>query len=609
MRIGASYSKDSSEFVVWAPDQNDVSLVLPQRNRIQKMERLDDGYWRLEAEGIKPGTLYRFRLNDKIDRPDPASHFQPEGVFGPSAVVDHSSFAWKDHEWKGVNLRDMIMYELHVGTFSREGTFDGAKSKALELSRIGINAVELMPVSQFSGARNWGYDAVFPFAVQNTYGGPDELKKLVEEFHANGIAVILDVIYNHLGPEGNFLKDYGPYFLFNRKTPWGAAINFDGDFSGHVRNFFLENALSWFKNYHVDGLRLDAVFTIIDSSPKHFLKELSETIEIFSKTVPRKLFLIAENDRVDPKIIQSRKTGGYGLDALWHDNLHHSLHALLTGERNWYYSSFGSLGKVVQALDQSITDQTLTSSKGTSGNSATNIKPSKLVVFSQNHDQVGNRPLGERLITIAGLEAAKLAAGIIILSPFTPLLFMGEEHGENAPFLFFTDYTDEALRKKVQLGRKLELKKNGWKNQPPDPQNAETFLRSKVDWQQRSAENGCRILDYYRKLVSLRKVLCNSNFDKRQVTKFFVFEDQSLLIIQKRFSGSFMVTVANFGKLKGSYQFPCNGKTCLKVLDSADKVWGGPGSALPGTAKLGDRLDISPLSMAVYLNLKGEKND
>ena len=607
MKIGANYSKNSSEFVVWAPHRNTVSVVLPQENQILKMESLDNGYWRLVAEGIKPDTRYLFRLNDNIDRSDPASHFQPDGVFGPSAIVNHSSFPWKDNSWCGVNLEDMIMYELHIGTFSPEGTFAGAGGRAHELSRLGINAVELMPVSQFSGERNWGYDEVFPFAVQNTYGGPEELKKLVQEFHSNGIAVILDVIYNHIGPEGNFLKDFGPYFL-SRKTPWGKAINFDGPFSANVRNFFLENAVHWFKNYHIDGLRLDAVFAIIDNSPKHFLNELSETVENFSKTTPRKVLLIAENDCVDPKIIQSRKTGGYGLDALWHDDLHHSLHALLTGERNWYYSSFGTLEKLVEALEENCIGPSQQLTRQTLGKySSKCISPSKLVVFSQNHDQIGNRPIGERLITIAGVEAAKLAAGFILLSPFIPLLFMGEEYGEEAPFLFFTDYSDESLRKKVRIGRKNELKQNGWKNQTPDPQNLATFSNSKIDWQQRSLDKGRKILAYYQKVISLRKDHCNSNFDKQLGTKFFMYKGKSILVIQKRLSDCFMVTVANFSNHERNYRFPCTGGVYVKVLDSADNDWAGPVSALPSKAKLGDRHTICPLSMAVYLKSKGEK--
>ncbi len=608
MKIGAKYSEDKSEFVVWAPHRKKVSVTLPQENQTLKMDKDDDGYWRLETDKIKPGTRYLFRLDEHLDRPDPASHFQPEGVFGNSALVDHSSFVWKDTDWSGINLKDTIIYELHVGAFTQEGTFAGAMKRAKELSRMGITAVELMPISQFSGARNWGYDMVLPFAVQNTYGGPDQLKKLVQEFHENGIAVILDVIYNHLGPEGNFLKDFGPYFLLNSMTPWGEAINFYGQLSVHVRNFFLENAVHWFKNYHVDGLRLDAVFTMIDNSPKHFLKELSETVEKLSTPTSKKLLLIAENDCIDSKII-SEKPDGYGLDAIWYDDFHHAIHASLTGEQNWYYSSFGSLEKVIQVLETNDIGKTCLINEQIQQKAPTsNISSSKLVVFSQNHDQVGNRPLGERLKSISGLEAAKLAAGLSLLLSFTPLLFMGEEYGEDAPFLFFTDYSDETLGKKVRIGRKRELKKNGWKNHPPDPQKTSTFLASKIDWQRRFSEKGKKILAYYQKLIRLRKEL-SRNFNWSAETKFFNFEDKLLLINQKWLPDSDNVIVANFSGIEIEYYFPCSGEMYLKILDSADTSYDGPGSFLPSETKFGDKHSVRPFSIAFYLKSKGENHD
>jgi len=608
MKIGANYSQNKTEFSVWAPQHDALSVILPQKNEIHKMNKAENGYWFLEIEGTRPETRYQFRLNDKIDRPDPASHFQPEGVFGSSAVVDHSSFSWKDNSWRGIKLEDMVIYELHVGTFTQQGTFTAAKRRAQELSRLGINAVEIMPVSQFPGARNWGYDAVFPFAVQNTYGGPDELKKMVDEFHANGIAVILDVIYNHLGPEGNFLQDFGPYLRSDRNCPWGPAINFDGASSSGVRNFFLENAVYWFQHYHIDGLRLDAIFTIIDSSHRHFLNELSETTEKFSAN-QRKMLLIAENDCVDPKIVDTRKTCGHGLDAIWHDNLHHSLHALLTGERNWYYSSFGQIKNLVQALhtEYSNCDQTDTKEK-LEICSKKRFVPKKLVVFSQNHDQIGNRPLGERLITLAGLEAAKLAAGIVILSQYTPLLFMGEEYGEKAPFLFFTDFSNKALGKRVRAGRKKEIKENGWKDEPSDPQNPATFACSKIDWQQRSKGKGRRILEYYQNMIELRKNFINSDTNKWLRTKFYRSKNGTLLVIQKKTLDSSMVTVANFSKKQSHYAFPCNGGLYTKILDSADTTWLGPGSALPEKTKFGDNHTICPLSMAVFINQKVKNN-
>jgi len=607
-KIGASFSQSKTEFSVWAPHQNQLSVVLPQESEVLRMNKVEGGYWFLEVEGIKPETRYQFRLNNKIDRPDPASHFQPEGVFGLSSVVDHLSFPWTDNKWRGIELEDMVMYELHVGTFSSQGTFAGVKRRAQELSKLGINAVELMPVSQFSGARNWGYDAVFPFAVQNTYGGPNELKKLVDKFHANGIAVILDVIYNHLGPEGNFLQDFGPYFLSNRTGPWGPAINFDGALSSGVRNFFLENAVHWFQNYHLDGLRLDAVFTIIDNSHKHFLSELSETTENFSAK-KRKLLLIAENDCVDPKIVNPRKASGHGLDAVWHDNFHHSVHALLTGDRNWYYSSFGPLNKLVQAMHTEYADCDQTNRvKKAKICSEKRFVPKMLVVFSQNHDQIGNRPLGERLITLSGFEAAKLAAGIVILSQYTPMLFMGEEYGENAPFLFFTDFTSKALGKSVKTGRKRELKENGWIGAPSDPQNPATFMCSKINWQERSKGKGKKMLEYYQNLIDQRKIFINSDPNKQLRTHFFRSKDELLLVIEKRTSDFSLVTINNFGNRECSYRFPCKGESYCKVLDSADTAWFGPGSALPKEANFGDIHTICPLSIAVFVNKQAKIN-
>lgn len=606
IKIGANYSENKTCFSVWAPHKETLSVVLPQKNEVHTMNKADNGYWLLEIEGIKPETRYQFRLNDKIDRPDPASHFLPEGVFGSSAVVDHSAFPWKDNDWRGIKLEDMVMYELHVGTFTQQGTFAAIKRRVQELSRLGINAVELMPVSQFSGARNWGYDGVFPFAVQNTYGGPDELKKLVDEFHANGIAIILDVVYNHLGPEGNVLPDFGPYFLFDRKSPWGPSINFDGALNHGVRNFFLENSIHWFQNYHFDGLRLDAIFTIIDNSTKHFLKELSETTENLA-TSKRKLLLIAENDRIDPRIVNS---SGHGLDAVWHDNLHHSLHALLTGERNWYYGSFGALKKIVHALHEEYVDcgGPTVPLEIVDVCCKKRIAPKKLVAFSQNHDQIGNRPLGERLVTLAGFEAAKLAAGIVMLSQYTPLLFMGEEYGEEAPFLFFTDFSDKALGKRVKAGRKKELKQNGWKGEPFDPQNPASFECSKINWENRSRGNGRKMLKYYQLLLGLRKAFINNYPNKRLRIKFHVSKDESLLVIQKKTPDFIMVSVANFGKKEGNYGFPCSGGLYWKVLDSADIAWSGPGSGLPATASLGDRHTICPLSMAVFVNQETKNN-
>ena len=508
MKVGANFTEDNCNFTVWAPNLNDLSTTLPDKKETLCMKKTPDGYWHLTIKGIKPNTKYFYCLNGETERPDPAAHFQPEGVFGPSAIIDHESFVWKDNDWHGIPLEELVMYELHVGAFTKEGTFAATGKRAAEIAETGINAVELMPVAQFSGAYNWGYDAVFPYAVQNTYGDPDELKRLVEEFHSKGIAVFLDVVYNHLGPEGNFLKDFGPYFLSDAKTPWGAAINFGGPQNLGVRNFFIENSVHWLQNYHLDGLRLDAVYAIIDKSPKHFLKELSETVESLSEKVGRRLLLIAENDHVNEKMLEDGKHGGYGLDATWHDNLHHSLHSLLTGENNWYYAPFGSTLNVAETLRTGFNEcctKPLRTQK-TKYTFASKIPPAKLVVFSQNHDQIGNRPRGECLIKLAGLEAAKVASAIIIMSNYTPLLFLWAKNTEKTRPSSFSQTTPiKHLRKKSRSEEKKEAIKNGWKKTPVDSESPLTFLTSKIDWQKRRNKKGEKILSYYKKLISLKK--------------------------------------------------------------------------------------------------------
>jgi maltooligosyltrehalose trehalohydrolase len=609
MIVGANYTRGICEFTVWAPNHDNLTLVFPEKKKTLKMEKTEDGYWHLTLNGIEPGARYLYSLDGKT-MPDPASHFQPEGVFGPSAVVDHESFVWEDDGWTGLPLEEMLLYELHVGAFSGEGIFSAAGKRAKELANVGINAVEIMPVSQFPGSRGWGYDAVFPYAVQNSYGGPDGLKKMVQEFHANGVAVVLDVVYNHLGPEGNFLKEFGPYFLSSEKTPWGSAINFDGSDNGGVRNFFLENAVYWLEKYHLDGLRLDAVYAIIDKSPKHILKELSETVNKLSKKTGRKLLLIAENDRVDAKILSARNKGGFGLDAVWHDNLHHSIHALLTGERNWYYADFGSMLNLVEALHTGFGECTVESMpKRKTVEEAAEIAQSKLIVFSQNHDQIGNRPSGERLTKLVGSEAAKLAAAIVILSPYTPLLFMGEEYGETAPFLFFTNYQDLALGRLVQIGRKKESVNNGWKESPKDAQKISTFEDSKIDWQRRYSGKGVKILTYYKALISIRKIVRGDCADRSVKVKFFVSEEKKLLTIQRQTSNFIVAIIANFGSCEAQYRFPCRGGKYVKMMDSADACWDGPGSILPAKTRFGDEHVICPLSLSVYISAEAKKVD
>jgi maltooligosyltrehalose trehalohydrolase len=600
MCIGANYLKGGCEFTVWAPYCSNVSLMLTEENQKLTMEKTKEGYWKLYVKSLKPGTKYMYQLNKEKIQPDPASHYQPQGVFAPSAVVNHKKYKWTDEKWQGINQENLVMYELHVGTFTSKGTFNAIIDKINELAELGITAVELMPITQFSGSRNWGYDAVFPYAVQNTYGGPEGLKELVNYCHMQGVAVFLDVIYNHLGPEGNCLHDYGPYFIEERRTPWGLGINFDGSDSLQVRKYFFENALHWFRNYHIDGLRLDAVHAIIDSSPKHFLKELSEVVNHYSKKKGKKYFLIAESNQNEPVLVRSRKQEGYGLDAMWLDDFHHALHAILTKEQISYYIDFGSLNDLAKALREGFiySEQHSKFWRSPRGKTSKTIHPNKFVAFSQNHDQIGNRLQGERLISLAGCEAAKLAAGLVILSPFIPLLFMGEEYGEQAPFLYFTDFSDQILGKKVREGRKKEALPSSPTNEAPDPQDVETFNKSKPTWQQRNHGNGAALLNFYKELLRIRKSILSTNGGKRLRIKQSK-KDKILFLHTPKTQPAYGIIV-NLDPEQKKYSFPFGESQYLKILDSADANWGGPKSTLPDTAIRGGKHLAQPFNLAIY---------
>jgi maltooligosyltrehalose trehalohydrolase len=376
------------------------------------MEHEERGYHAAILDDVEPGSFYLYRLDGEKERPDPASRFQPGGVHAPSQVVD-PEFAWEDSCWHGVPLKDYIIYEIHIGTFSAEGTFEAVIPRLDELKNLGLTALELMPVNQFPGDRNWGYDGVHPFAVQNSYGGPDGLKTLVNACHARGLAVVLDVVYNHLGPEGNCFHDFGPYFTRRYRTPWGDAINFDGPNSDEVCRFFIENALYWVSEFHFDALRIDPVHAILDFSAYPFLQELGRAVHEAAEQLDRKIYLIAESDLNDPRLVSHPEAGGYGLDAQWNDDFHHTLHTLLTGERTGYYQDFGQIRHLVKAFRDGFVNSGGYSSyrKRRHGNSSKHIPAHRFVVFSQNHDQVGNRMHGERLSRLVSFEALKLAAG------------------------------------------------------------------------------------------------------------------------------------------------------------------------------------------------------
>jgi len=494
-------------FVVWAPSLTELSLILCDKDRrIIPMTQGECGFYSTETE-TSPGIQYRYRLPDGRELPDPASRHQPDGVHGASAVVSTTEFEWTDAGFRGPSLHEMIVYELHVGTFTKEGTFAAAITHLSMLADLGITAIETMPIAQFPGTRNWGYDGTYPFAAQNSYGGPSGFQQFVDAAHSHGISVILDVVYNHLGPEGNYLGAFGPFFTNRYHTPWGEAINFDGAYSAPVRGFFIQNALYWLEEFHVDALRLDAVHGIFDFSAHHFLAELNERVQELSRRTGRKRYVIAESDLNDARLLHTPASGGYGIDAQWSDDFHHSVHTLLTGENSGYYADFGSANDLDVVLKEGwrYSGQYSPHRHRNHGNSPRGISSERFVVFTQNHDQVGNRAQGDRLSQLVDPQSLALAAGITLLSPFSPLLFMGEEYGETHPFPYFTSHSDASLIEAVRKGRREEFASFGWKGDVPDPQDERTFKRSVLDFTVRDKEPHRTLWNLYKSLIAIRK--------------------------------------------------------------------------------------------------------
>ncbi len=501
--VGSLFGEQATRFVVWAPEKKKAEVVAGNQRFL--MNKTPDGYWQISIPGMKPGTLYKYSIDSQDPVPDPASRSQPLGVHGPSEVLANN-FNWTDHEWKGLSLAEMILYELHVGTFTPEGTFSALTTKLDYLKKLGVNTIELMPVAQFPGERNWGYDGVFPFAVQHSYGGAEMLKRLVDEAHRKDIAVVLDVVYNHLGPEGNYLGHYGPYFTEKYKSVWGQALNFDDAWCDGVRNFFLQNALMWLRDFHIDGLRLDAVHAICDFSATHFIEELESVVRNLEHETGKRKVLIAEFDLNNPRYISDKSVGGYGLDGQWVDEFHHALHALVTRETDGYYEDFGTVGHLKKAITSGYvyTGEYSQHRKKHFGRSAGNAY-SQFVVFAQNHDQVGNRLLGDRLTSALSFEQLKLVAAVYLLAPHVPMLFMGEEYGEKNPFQYFVSHTDEKLVEAVREGRKKEFSYFRWAGEIPDPQSQQTFDACKLSWS--VEESQAKILiDYYARLIAIRKL-------------------------------------------------------------------------------------------------------
>jgi maltooligosyltrehalose trehalohydrolase len=505
-----------TEIEVWAPKTHQVDLDADGvRHPMVPAGR--PGWWRADVQV----TDYSFRLDDGDQLPDPRSLWQPYGINGPSRIYDHSAFSWTDDAWRGVPLSGSVLYELHTGTFTAEGTFDAAITRLDYLRELGITTIELMPVAAFPGHHGWGYDGVNLWAVHDPYGGPDGLKRFVDAAHARGLAVLLDVVYNHLGA-GNRLADFGPYFTTVYSTPWGSAVNLDQPGSDEVRAFLIGNALMWLRDYHLDGLRLDAVHALRDTRAVHFLEELADDVQALEARVKRELTLIAESDLNDPRMVTAGEAGGYGLDAQWSDDFHHAVHATITGERDGYYTDFASMAALAKTYTRVFFhDGTWSSFRGRTHGRPVDVLRTpghRFLGYLQDHDQIGNRAVGDRITAGIPADLAMVAAGLVLTAPFTPMLFMGEEWAASTPWQYFTDHIDPDLARAVADGRRQEFAAHGWATEDvPNPQDEATFLNSKLDWPERHREPHATMLSWYRQLIALRHArpeLTDSRLDR-----------------------------------------------------------------------------------------------
>lgn len=535
-KLGAAYTPQKTTFHVWAPLAQQVEAHLLDSNRYVPMQGDAEGYFTVTVPDLEPGTRYFYRLDGEKERPDPASRHQPEGVHGPSQVVD-PAFKWTDDGWQPPTLRNSVMYELHIGTYTSEGTFEAVIAYLPYLVDLGVTTLQVMPVAQFPGSRNWGYDGVQLYAPHHDYGGPDGLKRLVNACHQHGLAVMLDVVYNHLGPEGNYLWDYGPYFTDRYHSPWGDSINLDGPHSDHVRRFFIENATYWLDHFHIDGLRLDAIHALYDFSARPFVSELAASAQDWAARHNRRVHVVAESHHSDRRLTLSREANGLGLDAQWLDDLHHLLHVMLTGEQEGYYIDYQDFRLLPKVLIESFaySGQYSRVWRRKHGTSARDIPADRFIVATQTHDQVGNRMLGERLTRLTDFDGLKLAAALLLTSPYVPMLFMGEAYGETAPFLYFVSHGDPDLVEAVRKGRAAEFATFNWSEEPPDPQAETTFTNSKLDHSLRERGHHAILLALYRNLLALRREHPALSNPDRDATK--VYAAERILCLERRADG------------------------------------------------------------------------
>jgi maltooligosyltrehalose trehalohydrolase len=588
------------QFRVWSPLTKDMSVKIKAPREVLVSMDCSDGIFTAVIEEIGPGADYVYVVDGKKERPDPVSRFQPSGVHGPSRVIDPGAFKWRDGEWKGIALEDYVIYELHIGTFTSAGTFASAIEKLAYLRDAGITAVEIMPVAQFPGSRNWGYDGVYPYGVQSSYGGPDELKRLVEAAHRTGLALVMDVVYNHLGPEGNYLPDFMPCFSGRYQSPWGEALNYDGPYSYGVRRYTIENSLYWLTEYHIDALRLDAVHSILDFGAKHLLAELSEQFHGEAEKLGRKAFLIAESDLDDVRVIRPVTEGGWGMDAQWNDAFHHCVHSAFTGDRHRYFEDYQGLADLRKAIVEGYVYDWRCSKfrKRFHGSSSKDRPGSQFVVFTQNHDQVANALAGKRPGTMSSRGLEKVAAALLICAPNLPLFFMGQEYGATTPFTYFTDFQDRDLAKAVSEGRKKEYA--GFLDQGfIDPQAQAAFDTSKLDWRQLAQPPHREMLKFHRDLLALRKRhKCLSNC-RKDFTAIDFNQDERWITIERRDeSGERAIIVCNLGDKEAEIRIGESGSARLALFGGEDGAQSPPAQLEPDRRSV----TLDRAGAAIYLS-------
>ncbi|MGN6242928.1 MAG: malto-oligosyltrehalose trehalohydrolase [Motilibacteraceae bacterium] len=557
-------------FRVWAPTAERVELVLNEGREPgdrRAMERAGE-HWTLEAPDAVHGTDYAYSVDGGDPTPDPRSRWQPYGVHGSSRVYDHQGYVWSDQRWRGVPLSGAVLYELHVGTFTAEGTLDAAVSRLDHLVELGVDAVEVMPLAAFPGRHGWGYDGVHLWAVHEPYGGPDAFKRFVDACHARGLGVVLDVVYNHLGPSGNYLSRFGPYFTGLHSTPWGDAVNLDDAGSDEVRRWIVENALSWLRDFHVDGLRLDAVHALVDDRALHVLEELSAEVDALAGHENRPLFLVAESDLNDPRMVTPREAGGLGVHAQWCDDVHHALHSALTGETQGYYADFGSLGAVAKVLQGAFFhDGSWSSFRGRHhGRPVDRARTAgwRFVTYLQDHDQVGNRAVGDRISASLSPGLLRIGAALVLTAPFTPMLFMGEEWGASTPWQYFTDHQEPELAEAVRQGRRREFASHGWAAEDvPDPQDPATRDRSVLRWNEAEQVPHAGLLTWYRDLIALRRREADLTDPRLDRVHVDVDESARTLVVHR---GALRV-VANLGPTSTQLALPADGDVLLASVE------------------------------------------